>query len=170
MARPTSSLLGDLGPPTLTSSTIVVGDTIVVQLWGEHDGSTVGLLAAVLASAVALDEANVVVDLSKVQFINSATVRVLTAAGDFLRGEERTFSLRSPSRCAQRVLELCDAIGLVETAPAIAPETTRWAATALRTHVTAPAKRVTKQALSTLRDGDGTRNARLTWPTVPEGT
>jgi anti-anti-sigma factor len=104
MARPASSLLGEVCPPTLTSSTIVVGDTIVVQLWGEHDGSTVALLASILASAVALEETNVVVDLSRVQFINSTTVRVLTAAGHFLQTGQRTFALRSPSRCAQRIL------------------------------------------------------------------
>ena len=170
MARPASSLLGEVCPPTLTSSTIVVGDTIVVQLWGEHDGSTVGLLAAILASAVALDETNLVVDLSKVQFINSATVRVLTAAGDFLRSERRTFTLRSPSRCAQRILELCGVSGLVERSPVIVPGPTRWATTTLRTYVTPPTERVAKQARATLRDGDGTRNGRLTWPPVAEGT
>ena len=168
MARPTSSLLGELCPPTLTSSTIVVGDTVVVQLWGEHDGSTVGLLAAVLASAVALDETNLMVDLSKVQFINSATVRVLTAAGDFLRSEQRSFALRSPSRCAQRILELCGASGLVETTPAAVPHATRWTRTTLRTHAAAPTPRVAKQARATLHDGDGTRNGRLTWPPAPE--
>ena len=138
MARPEASLPGAVRPRIVTSSTIVVGDTVVVQLWGEHDGSTVGLLAAVLASAVALDETNLMVDLSKVQFINAATVRVLTAAGDFLRSEHRTFALRSPSRCAQRILELCGASGLVETPPAIVPIATSWTRTTLRTHATAP--------------------------------
>ena len=131
MARPPSSLLGDLCPPILTSSTIVVGDTIVVQLWGEHDGSTVGLLAAVLASAVALDEANVVVDLSKVQFINSATVRVFIASSETLEQAERKFSLRSPSRSARRVIDLCGASPLVEAAstraaPAASVERFTW--------------------------------------------
>jgi anti-anti-sigma factor len=83
------------------------GDTIVVQLRGDLDRSSVPALAAALASAAALKTPNVVVDLSEVHFINAATVRVITAARDFMSGEGRTFELRSPSRGAQRILDLC---------------------------------------------------------------
>jgi anti-anti-sigma factor len=67
----------------------------------------VAAVAAELASAVAHQGANVVVDLREVQFINAATVRVLTAAGDFLVAQSRTFALRSPPRCARRILDIC---------------------------------------------------------------
>lgn len=116
MARTKSSLLRKLPPQALTSSTVADGDTVVVQLWGEHDGSTVPVLARILASAVGLDDTNLVVDLSKVQFINSATVRVFMASSESMAAQSRTFVLRSPSRSAQRVLELCDASRLIEVA------------------------------------------------------
>jgi len=91
----------------VTVSTAAHGDTIVVQMRGDHDRSSVPTLAAILASAVACETANVVVDLSEVRFINAATIRVITAAGDFMSGHGRTFALRSPSRGARRILDLC---------------------------------------------------------------
>ena len=117
MAR-TNSLLRELPAQALTSSTVAEGDTVVVQLWGEHDGSTVPVLTKILASAAGLERSHLVVDLSKVQFINSATVRVFIASSETLEQAERTFSLRSPSRSARRVIDLCGASPLVETAPA----------------------------------------------------
>ena len=114
MARTETSLSGVVRPRTVMLSTVVDADTVVVRLWGEHDSSTVPALAAMLASAVDREEANLVVDLSNVQFINGATIRVLVAAGDFLVGQSRTFTLRSPSRCARRILDLCAISGLYE--------------------------------------------------------
>ena len=114
MARTETSLSGVVRPRTVMLSTVVDTDTIVVRLWGEHDSSTVPALAALLASAVDREEANLVVDLSNVQFINAATIRVLAAAGDFWMGQSRTVTLRSPSRCARRVLDLCSMSGLCE--------------------------------------------------------
>ncbi|HUP73266.1 MAG TPA: STAS domain-containing protein [Acidimicrobiales bacterium] len=107
MARTEAALLGVVRPQIVTSSTVGDGESIVVQLWGDQDSSTVAAVAAELAPAVAHKGANVVVDLREVQFINAATVRVLAAAGDFLVAQSRTFALRSPPRCAQRILDIC---------------------------------------------------------------
>ena len=107
MARTEASLPGAIRPRIVTVSTAAHGDTIVVQMRGDHDRSSVPALAAVLASAVACETANVVVDLSEVRFINAATIRVLTAAGDFMSGQGRTFAMRSPTRGARRILDLC---------------------------------------------------------------
>jgi len=107
MARTEASLPGAIRPRIVTVSTAAHGDTIVVQLRGDHDRSSVPALAAILASAVACETANVVVDLSEVRFINAATIRVLTAAGDFMSGQGRTFAMRSPTRGARRILDLC---------------------------------------------------------------
>ena len=112
MARTKASLPGAVRPRIVTVSCAAQGDTIVMQLRGDHDWSTVPSLASTLAAAVALDNTNLVVDLSEVQFINAATIRALTAAGDFMAGQGRTFALRSPSRGAQRILDLCGASGL----------------------------------------------------------
>ncbi|MEO8694651.1 MAG: STAS domain-containing protein [Acidimicrobiales bacterium] len=114
MARTEASLPGATRPRIVTVSTVANGDTLVVQLRGDHDSSSVPALAKTLASAVALENTNLVVDLSEVQFINAATVRVLTATGDFLSGAGRTFELRSPSRSARRILALCGVHGLCE--------------------------------------------------------
>ena len=114
MARTKASSPGVVRPRIVTVSTVARGDTIVVQLRGDQDSSTVPALATTLASAVALDNANLVVDLSEVHFVNAATIRVLTAAGDFMVGQGRTFALRSPSRGARRILDLCGVNGLCE--------------------------------------------------------
>ncbi|MEO8698339.1 MAG: STAS domain-containing protein [Acidimicrobiales bacterium] len=114
MARAQVSLSGANRPRIVTVSTVAHGDTLVVQLHGDHDCSNTPTLAATLASAVARERTNLIVDLSEVQFINAATLRVLTAAGEFVSGEGRTFALRSPSRSARRILDLCGARGLCE--------------------------------------------------------
>jgi anti-anti-sigma factor len=114
MARTEASLLGVVRPQILTSSNVDAGRTIVVQLRGDHDSSTVPAVAAALASAVASQRPNVVVDLSEVHFMNTAIVRVLAATGDFLCAQSRTFGLRSPSRSAQRVLDTCGMGSLCE--------------------------------------------------------
>ena len=114
MARTEASLPGAVRPRIVTVSTVAHDDTIVVHLRGDHDWSTVPALAAMLASAVAGEDNNLVVDLSEVQFINAATVRVLSASADFMNAQRRTFALRAPSRGAQRILELCGASGLCE--------------------------------------------------------
>lgn len=114
MARTKVSLPGDARPRVVTVSIGARGDTIVVHLRGEHDCSTVPALAATLASAVALDNTNLVVDMSEVQFISAATVRVLTAAADFLKEQGRSFALRSPSQCTRRILDLCGVSDIYE--------------------------------------------------------
>ena len=114
MARTEASLSGVVRPQIITCTRVANSDTVVVELRGDHDCSTVPALAAILASAVAFAETNLVVDMSEVRFINAACIRMLTAAGDFLVGQQRTFTLRSPSRCAKRILELCGASALIE--------------------------------------------------------
>jgi anti-anti-sigma factor len=82
-------------------------DRTVVWLRGEHDVSTVDELSETMARAIALDDADVVVDLSEVLFMSAATVGVIIRAREFLRLESRSLSLRSPSKCAGRVVDLC---------------------------------------------------------------
>jgi len=82
-------------------------DRTVVWLRGEHDVSTVAALSEVMARAIALDDADVVVDLSEVQFMGAATVGVIIRARQFLRLRSRSLVLRSPSECARRILDVC---------------------------------------------------------------
>ena len=90
----------------------------VVWLSGEHDLSTVDSLSQVLARAFALDDANVVLDLSGVLFMGAATIEVIVRAQDVLDLRSRTLTLRSPSETAQRVVDLCGLADLVEASSA----------------------------------------------------
>jgi anti-anti-sigma factor len=118
------------------------GDSACVVVWlrGEHDLSTVADLSDALTQAVKFDDADVVVDLSEVRFIDVATVRVIRRAQDLLRARSRCLVLRSPPGCVSRVLELCGDADLLAP-PAATPAT--GAADALGTWVPVP---VTDQA------------------------
>ena len=79
----------------------------VVWLRGEHDIFNVSELAATMDQAIALDEGDLVVDLSGVDFMGVITVSVILKAREALRLRSRSLILRSPSAPARRVLELC---------------------------------------------------------------
>ena len=89
-------------------------DRTVVSLYGEHDIATLAELSEALARGIALDDAEVVVDLSGVEFMAAATASVIVRARDFLRARSRELTVRSPSRCARRLLDVCGLTGLIE--------------------------------------------------------
>jgi anti-anti-sigma factor len=66
-----------------------------------------GDLSLTIARAIAHDEGPLVIDLSEVQFMSAATVRVIVRTQEFLRARSRTLTLRSPSSCVQRVFDIC---------------------------------------------------------------
>jgi anti-anti-sigma factor len=121
-------------------------DRTVVWLRGEHDVSTVAALSETMARAIALDDADVVVDLSEVQFMGAATVRVIIRAREFLRLRSRSLVLRSPSECARRILDVCGHSDLLD--PRIAEGTPLTGpAGALGTWVVVPAtERIDRRA------------------------
>src|SRR5687768_658417 len=86
----------------------------VVWLRGEHDVSTVAALSETMARAIARDDADLVVDLSEVQFMGAATVGVIVRAQELLGLRSRSLALRSPSRCARRILDLCGHADLLD--------------------------------------------------------
>jgi anti-sigma B factor antagonist len=97
------------------------GDYTVVWVDGEHDMGTVAALSAAMADAIARD-ADVVVDLSGVEFMDASTLSVIVGARRFLGVRSRCLMVRAPSRYAQRILELCGLAGLVDASSAhIAP-------------------------------------------------
>lgn len=101
------------------SSTPYGGDAepTVVTLRGEHDVSTVVALSATLAEAIALDDADLVLDLSEVEYLGAGSIDAIVRAREFLRLRSRSLELRSPSRCAWRVLEVCELTDLIEAHP-----------------------------------------------------
>ena len=99
------------GPPTGAGTGL---DPTVASLHGEHDLSSVLALCEMLAEAIADGGADLILDLSAVEFLDASTMRVITAADEFLRARSRSLVLRAPSRCARRVIDLCGLSGLVE--------------------------------------------------------
>lgn len=92
-------------------------DRTVVWLRGEHDVSTVAALSQTMARAIALDDGDLVIDLSGIQFMDAATVGVIIRARDFLHLQSRSLALQAPSPCAVRILDLCGLATLLDPRP-----------------------------------------------------
>jgi anti-anti-sigma factor len=91
------------------TASVVCGDGhTVVWLEGEHDIASLFAVAEALALAIALDDRDLVVDLSNVEFMGAETVDILVRARDFLQAQSRSLTLRAPAGCAKRVLDLCE--------------------------------------------------------------
>ena len=90
------------------------GERAVVWLDGEQDIATVGVLADTLAKVTSAHDADLIVDLSGVTFMSTATIDQLIQARKVMLGLSRNLTLRSPSKCAHRLLDLCGLVGLVE--------------------------------------------------------
>jgi anti-anti-sigma factor len=86
----------------------------IVWLRGEHDLSTSAALWHTMTRAIEVAHNDLVVDLSDVEFMGAATVSVILRAAQLLRQESRSLTVRAPSRCARRVLDVCGLSGLVE--------------------------------------------------------
>lgn len=92
-------------------------ESTVVWLIGEHDASTVTHLSATLARAIALDDADLVVDLTGVGFMDASTLRVMLRAQEFLTRHGRSLTLRAPRPCARLVLETSGLAALIDDIP-----------------------------------------------------
>jgi len=64
-------------------------------------------LSDIVAEACLVDAADVIVDLSGIQHMSAAALRVLDQTGDWLRRRSRLLTFRSPSRIARRLLDVC---------------------------------------------------------------
>jgi anti-anti-sigma factor len=113
MAIATPPSLGHVGP---APSAWPEGVRIVIWISGEQDASTAVRLAERLERACGLGTGPVVIDLSRVEFMDAGIVRVLVHCADRLRQESRELKLRAPSPVARRVLDLCGLAELCATA------------------------------------------------------
>lgn len=95
------------------------GADTVVAVRGELDSAVVPVVLDVLVGVSADHDGDVVVDLSQTDFIDSASVRALSRAGQFLTERGRRLTVRSPSRLAARVLRIHDLFDLVAPAEPI---------------------------------------------------
>jgi anti-anti-sigma factor len=90
------------------------GIPTVVRLDGDYDLSTVGCLWETLAQAMTHDDADIVLDLSRVEFMDAAAVAVIVQAGNRLRRRSRSLRVQCPSSRARRFPDLCGLAGQVE--------------------------------------------------------
>lgn len=93
------------------------GDRTVVWLRGEHDIATTAELSETLARAIAIDNTDLVLDLSEVRFMDASTIGVIVRAQNFMRERSRSLSLRAPATCALRVLDACGLAELIDPGP-----------------------------------------------------
>jgi anti-sigma B factor antagonist len=109
----------------------------VVWVRGEHDMATRAHLFVTIAQAARLADADIVVDLSGVTFMDASTVDAFVLARNRLRARSRSLSVRAPSPPARRLLELCGLARLIDEHPAPAQP---LVATALGSWVDVPAR------------------------------
>jgi len=93
------------------------GGGAVVWLSGEHDLTTRRQLCDVLAFEFSVDDSDVIVDLSDVTFMDCSTVGVLIGGKEWMAAQQRWMSVRAPSRCARRLLDLSGLNRLLDTRP-----------------------------------------------------
>ena len=86
----------------------------VVTVAGELDAWAIAELADAIAHAIVNQRADVVVDLSGVEFLTSGATRVLIRTHTFMQHRSRALSLRAPSPNAQRVLQRVGLAELIE--------------------------------------------------------
>lgn len=134
-------------PPLFPSrGDCVASDTPSTVVWvrGEHDAATAETLSVTLAEAAALGDADVVVDLSGLTFMDASTIGTLVVARNRLRVLSRSLCVRDPSLQARRVLDLCEMEGLIDERAAPQPPTPiatmSSTATALGSWVEVPAR------------------------------
>ncbi len=90
----------------------------ILYLHGELDLSTLDEEHRAMASAIAR-ETPLIVDLSAVRFMDSATVRLLMRSAAFVKDRGRSFTIRRPSRFAARLLTICALDHLVVDGPLV---------------------------------------------------
>ncbi|MFP3901608.1 MAG: STAS domain-containing protein [Acidimicrobiia bacterium] len=100
-------------------------DRTVVRLRGEYDLATRAALQDTLDRAIAHGDGDLVVDLSKVRFMDAGSVGIILQARDALRARSCSLTVRSPRGITRRIFELCDLTHLIDTGPSHAVSTSR---------------------------------------------
>ena len=113
--------LQDLAPRTQPSYPPVVsvsheGASTVVAIHGEADLFTLPGVVEALTRVIADSDGRVIVDLSGADFVDTATVRAIGRAWEFLAQRDRRLTVRSPGRMAVRVLAFLGLPHIVEPA------------------------------------------------------
>jgi anti-sigma B factor antagonist len=104
-------------PPSNGSRVAREGDRTVIWLSGEYDLANMTALADELAAAIDLEDADLVVDLTEVQFIDASTFGVLAQAQGLLLQRSRRLTLRNPTRFVRRIIDILGLAQLIDSAP-----------------------------------------------------
>jgi anti-anti-sigma factor len=89
---------------------------IVVRLCGEHDFYSAWTLWQGMAEAIETGDADVVADLSAVEFMGVANLAVFLRARELLQQQSRQLVLRALSTRARRVFEVSGLLDIVDEA------------------------------------------------------
>jgi anti-anti-sigma factor len=101
---------------TPTTTTVCEDGTgMLVTVRAERDFSTAPVLAEALSRVIMQRCGDVVIDLAGLEFLDSASARVLTGCKRMLDCEGRRLTFRSPRRPAVPVLRAFALSGLIET-------------------------------------------------------
>ena len=95
--------------------------TTIVWLSGEQDATNTGPMNEVLTVEGDGGDADLIVDLSGVTFMDGSSAGALRECRLRLEAQGRSLSLRHPSACTSRLLCLCGLGDIVEAAPPAAP-------------------------------------------------
>jgi anti-sigma B factor antagonist len=131
-----------IGPPSVTMSRRDALDPTthpaptVIWVRGEHDRATRTLLEDALAQAVSRDDADVVVDLGGVTFMDGSTIGAISDGSRLLRARSRSLTVRGAPAFQRRLLDVCGLAFLIDERPSPTPAP---AAPALRSWVAVPA-------------------------------
>ena len=97
------------------------GGFTIVWLRGEHDVSTAADVEAAIRRAIVDDDAaDLVVDLSDVDFMDASTIGVIVRTRNYALSLSRSLTVRAPSPRARRLFEVCNLEPMLE--PAAAPQ------------------------------------------------
>lgn len=135
----------------------------IVWLHGDHDIATKVAVVVAIARAAQRDDADLLVDLSEVTFMDASTIGALVGSRNQLRGRSQSLLLRAPSESARRVLDLCGLSHLVHHARTEAVRPT-GAAAALGTWVDLPAIHLREGAVGPAAPSEPSEVARLVHP------
>jgi anti-anti-sigma factor len=86
----------------------------VVSLRGDHDVSTQWDLALTLARAISDEDSDLVVELRDVTFMSASAIGLIVRAATYLERRGRRLTVRAPSPCARRAIDVCGLTALLE--------------------------------------------------------
>lgn len=103
-------------PPAVAVSAHPESDPVHTVVWvrGDHDIATRPHLSRTLAQAARLDDADIIVDLGGVTFMDASTIGAIVDAHNRLRARSRLLSVRAPSTRARRLLDVCGLAFLID--------------------------------------------------------